>query len=106
LRQALMNIVHNAVRYARPQTGITIRASRRDAHTVIEVADQGPGIAAEHQPKIFDRFYRADKGRARSEGGHGLGLAIAKWSVERQGGCIEVESEVGKGSVFRITMPA
>jgi signal transduction histidine kinase len=100
LRQALMNIVHNAVRYSPQQTRITIRVS----HTIVEVADEGPGIAPEHQQKIFDRFYRVDKARAQSEGGHGLGLAIAKWSVERQCGCIEVESQIGKGSVFRVVL--
>lgn len=105
LRQALMNIVHNAVRYSPPQTRITVRTLRRDRHAYIEVTDQGPGIAPEHQQKIFDRFYRVDKSRSRTEGGHGLGLAIAKWSVEQQGGRIELESASGKGSTFRILLP-
>ena len=104
LRQALMNIVHNAVRYAPPQTRISIRIAHRDGDVCIEVADQGPGIAPEYQQMIFERFYRVDKSRSRAEGGHGLGLAIAKWSVERQGGRIELESEFGKGSVFRIVL--
>lgn len=105
LPQALVNIIHNAIRYSPPDTRITIRTLRRDGHALIEVADQGPGIASEHQQKIFERFYRVDKSRARADGGHGLGLAIAKWSVERQSGRIEVTSEVGKGSVFRIVLP-
>ena len=105
LRQALMNIVHNAVRYSPPQTHIAMRAMERNGQAVIEVADQGPGIALEHQQKIFERFYQVDQSRSRSEGGHGLGLAIAKWSVEHQAGCIELESEFGKGSVFRIVLP-
>src|SRR5438477_670358 len=104
LRQALMNIVHTAVRYAPPQTRISIRIAHRDGDVCIEVADQGPGIAPEHQQMIFERFYRVDKSRSRAEGGHGLGLAIAKWSVERQGVRIEVESELGKGSIFRIVL--
>ena len=104
LRQALMNIVHNAVRYAPPQTRISIRIAHRDGDVCIEVADQGPGIAPEYQQMIFERFYRVDKSRSRAEGGHGLGLAIAKWSVERQGVRIEVESELGKGSIFRIVL--
>lgn len=103
LRQALVNIVHNAVRYSPPQTKITIRITCRDVLKVIEVADQGPGIAPEHHGKIFDRFYRVDKARAR-EGGHGLGLAIAKWSIEHQGGRIELESELGQGSTFRVIL--
>lgn len=105
LRHALLNIVHNAVRYAPPQTSIILSATQRDGDIVIAVADQGPGIAAEHQAKIFDRFYRVDKARARGEGGQGLGLAIAKWAVERQRGRIAVSSELGRGSVFQIVLP-
>jgi heavy metal sensor kinase len=105
LRQALVDIIHNAVRYSPAKGRIIIRTSRRDRSALIDVADQGPGIAPEHHAKLFDRFYRVDKGRSRAEGGHGLGLAIAKWSVERQGGRIEVESAVGKGSTFRILIP-
>ncbi len=106
LRQAVLNIVHNAIRYAPSQSRITVRCSRRNGAAVIEVADEGPGIAPEHRQRIFDRFYRIDQARSRAEGGHGLGLAIAKWSVEHQGGRIETESELGKGSVFRIVLPA
>jgi heavy metal sensor kinase len=106
LRQALTNIVHNAVRYSPPETHIAILTTHRNGEAIIEVTDQGPGIAREHQPRIFERFYRVDKSRSRSEGGHGLGLAIAKWSVERQAGRIELESESGKGSIFRIVFPS
>ncbi len=106
LRQALMNLVHNAVRYAPARTRVSIRIARRADCAIIEVGDQGPGIATEHLPRLFDRFYRVDKARSRAEGGHGLGLAIVRSSVERQGGCVEVESEPGKGSVFRILLPA
>lgn len=104
VRQALINIVHNAVRYSRAQTRIIIRTTERNAEAIIEVVDQGPGIPPEHQQKIFERFYRVDKARSRPEGGHGLGLAIAKWSIEHQGGRIELDSEYGKGSVFRIVL--
>src|SRR5438046_935019 len=106
LRQALTNIVHNAVRYAPPQTRISIRTAGRDGNAWIEVADQGPGVASEHHTKLFERFYRVDKSRSRAGGGHGLGLAIAKRSVEQQSGRIELESELGKGSVFRIVLPS
>src|SRR5438132_295372 len=106
LRQALMNMVHNAVRYSPPETHISIVTAHRNGEAIIEVTDQGPGIAREHQPRIFERFYRVDKARSRAEGGHGLGLAIAKWSVEHQGGRIEVNSELDKGSVFRILLPS
>ena len=106
LRQALLNIVHNAIRYAPTQSRITVRAFRRDGTTIIEIADEGPGIAPEHHTKIFDRFYRVDRARARAEGGSGLGLAIAQWSIHHQGGQVELESEVGRGSTFRIVLPA
>jgi signal transduction histidine kinase len=105
LRQALMNIVHNAVRYSPQESCIVVRSTQVRSGAVIEIVDQGPGIAPEHRGKIFDRFYRVDKARSRAEGGHGLGLAIAKWSIDRQGGSIEVESDTEKGSLFRIILP-
>ena len=69
------------------------------------VRDAGPGIPAVHRERIFDRFYRVDTGRARDAGGLGLGLAITRWAVEAHGGRIELESEEGKGSLFRIVLP-
>jgi signal transduction histidine kinase len=72
---------------------------------VVEVADEGSGIAPEHRHKIFQRFYRVDEARSRAEGGVGLGLAIVKWAVERTGGTVELQSEVGRGSVFRVRLP-
>ena len=106
LRQALLNIVHNAIRYSPDGTRIALRAKRGNDEAVIEVVDAGPGIELQHRARIFDRFYRIDRSRSRAAGGHGLGLAIAKWSVEKQGGSIELESELGKGSTFRIRLPA
>lgn len=105
LRHAMLNIVHNAVRYAPAGTRITLGVEWRGTKIVLTIADEGPGIAPEHQAKIFDRFYRIDKARSRAEGGHGLGLAIAKWAIERQGGRIELTSAVGSGSVFSIILP-
>lgn len=105
LRQALTNVLHNAIRYAPPRSTIRIGIERTNDAAVIFFADEGPGIAPEHQAKIFDRFYRVDKARSRSEGGHGLGLAISKFAVERQGGRITVESTLGKGSVFHLRFP-
>jgi len=72
---------------------------------VIEVADTGEGIAREHQARIFERFYRADKTRSRAEGGAGLGLAMAKLAVERHGGRIELESAQARGATFRVLLP-
>jgi len=106
LRHAAMNILHNAIRYSPAESSVSVRCFPRDGQGIIEIADEGPGIAAEHHEKIFERFYRIDKARSRGEGGAGLGLAIAKLSVEQLGGRIELSSEVGKGSCFRIILPA
>lgn len=106
LRHAAMNILHNAIRYSPAGSRLSVRCFRREAEAVIEIADEGPGIAPEHQQKIFERFYRIDKGRSRAEGGTGLGLAIAKLSVEQLGGRIELSSEVGNGSRFQILLSA
>lgn len=106
LRQVVMNVLHNAIRYSPAGTKVTISFLARDGHRVIAIADEGPGIAAGHQGKIFDRFYRIDKSRSRSDGGAGLGLAIAKLSIEQLGGNIELESALGKGSRFLISLPA
>jgi signal transduction histidine kinase len=72
---------------------------------MLTVADQGPGIAAVHRQRIFDRFFRVDEGRSRDEGGTGLGLSIAKWAVEANGGQITNENGARGGSVFRIELP-
>ena len=106
LRLALMNLTQNAIRYSSAGKPIKLRAFSEQDAVVVEVADEGPGIAAEHQQKIFERFYRVDKARSRADGGVGLGLAIVKWSVERMGGTVAVESEVGRGSAFRIRLRA
>jgi signal transduction histidine kinase len=110
LRQALLNLIHNAIRYSPRETVIRLRLRRRETGNyraaMVEVADEGPGIAPEHREKVFERFYRIDKARSREEGsGAGLGLAIARWAVERQGGRIELDSAPGGGSVFRVVLP-
>jgi signal transduction histidine kinase len=104
-RRALVNILDNAIKYT-PQGGaLAVRMMERATGIVIEVSDSGPGIAAEHQAKIFDRFYRVDKDRSRDAGGTGLGLAIAKWAVEANGGRLELENRAPHGSTFRIVLP-
>ena len=105
LRLALMNLVQNAIRYGPVGKPIRLSAAAASDHAVIEIVDEGPGIPLEHQGRIFERFYRIDKSRARSDGGAGLGLAIVKWAVERMNGAVELDSEVGRGSVFRLRLP-
>lgn len=106
LRLGLINVLDNAIKYT-PRGG-TIRVGVRDTarrEAAIEVEDTGLGISALHQGRIFERFYRIDQGRSREAGGTGLGLATARWAVEVNGGRIELESEEGKGSLFRIVLP-
>jgi signal transduction histidine kinase len=106
LRLALMNLTQNAIRYSPAGKPIKLRAFPEQDAVVVEVADEGPGIAAEHQQKVFQRFYRVDKARSRAEGGVGLGLAIVKWAVERMGGAVGLDSGLGRGSAFRIRLRA
>jgi heavy metal sensor kinase len=106
LRQALVNILHNAVRYSPVGSRISIRVRREADEVVLEVADNGPGITPEHAGKVFDRFYRIDQSRSREGGGAGLGLSIAQWAVEEHGGTIALDSQPGSGSTFQIRLPA
>ena len=104
LRDAVTNLVDNAIKYSPRGSTITLRVDAADSQATLSVADQGPGIAAEHRERIFDRFYRIDEGRAREMGGTGLGLAIAKWAVEANGGRLVLAGD-GPGSVFTIVLP-
>jgi heavy metal sensor kinase len=106
LRQAVINLVHNAIKYSPEGAPIRIQVRNGKEPPTIQVVDQGPGIAREHQERVFDRFYRVDPARSRELGGHGLGLSIALWAVEAHGGRIELVSEEGAGSSFRIVLPA
>src|SRR5262245_7462715 len=95
VRDAIANIVDNAIKYGPAGSTIAVRVDGDTRHATLTVTDQGPGIPAEHRARIFDRFYRVDEGRARETGGTGLGLAIAKWAVEANGGRISVETSAG-----------
>jgi signal transduction histidine kinase len=107
LRQALINLLDNAIKYSPPGATIAIRTRmRHPREIVVEVVDHGPGISSQHRHKVFERFYRVDPARSRDQGGAGLGLAIADWAVKAHGGSIELESEEGRGSTFRIVLPA
>jgi heavy metal sensor kinase len=111
LRQAILNILHNAMKYANVGGKILVSLTRglRDSENVslvnLEIVDDGPGIPKEHQARVFDRFYRVDEGRSRETGGAGLGLAIAKWAVEVNGGEIGVKSSLESGCSFFIRLP-
>jgi two-component system phosphate regulon sensor histidine kinase PhoR len=104
--QVLENLVGNAIKYGKADGEVIVRGERQSGRVRIEVEDDGPGIAAEHLPRLFERFYRVDAGRSRDQGGTGLGLAIVKHLVESMGGVVSVRSDVGKGTVFRIELPA
>ncbi|GGB03277.1 hypothetical protein GCM10007190_09110 [Macrococcus hajekii] len=103
LKQVIINLLSNAINYS-PE-GAVIRVNvKNEGDGILEVIDEGIGIAKEEQTRIFERFYRIDKARSRESGGTGLGLAIVKHIVEVFGGTIVVESEVGKGSTFRVCL--
>ena len=105
LHQLLNILLDNAVKYTPAPGKIDLSLDQTDKAAVLTVADSGIGIADEDQPKIFERFYRADKARSREMGGAGLGLAIAFWIVEQHHGSIEVQSSPGEGSTFVVELP-
>jgi two-component system phosphate regulon sensor histidine kinase PhoR len=107
LLSAITNLVNNAVRYTpeggRIELGWKVLA---DGAGEISVADTGPGIAREHLPRLTERFYRIDGSRSRDTGGTGLGLSIVKHVAQRHGGELDIQSELGRGSLFRLVFPA
>ncbi len=105
IEQAVGNLIDNAIKYSVKKSEIVIRAYAEDGFVVIEVEDEGSGIAKEHIPRLFERFYRIEKSRSRDEGGTGLGLAIVKHIMQVHNGEINVESELNKGSVFAVKIP-
>lgn len=106
LTQILTNLVENATKYTPEGGEIWFSASKEGERVRLQVRDTGIGIPPEHIARVFERFYRVDKARSRQQGGTGLGLAIVQHLVEAQGGTVEVQSEVGKGSLFTVTLPA
>ena len=99
------NLLDNAVRYSPEGGRVSVRLTERDGRAVLEVEDTGIGIPTRDLPRIFERFYRVDRARSRETGGTGLGLSIARHVAERHGARIEAESELGRGSTFRVTLP-
>ena len=100
LHQVMVNLIDNAIKYSEPKDSVTITFSEKSDRVEICVADTGMGIAQQHLPRIFERFYRVDRDRSREMGGTGLGLAIVKHIVEAHDSEIKVESDVGVGSKF------
>lgn len=105
LEQAVVNLIDNAIKYAEPNSRVLVAAKEEITDYQISISDNGCGIEPEHLSRIFERFYRIDKGRSRALGGTGLGLAIVKHIVLAHKGRINVESVVGKGSTFTIVLP-
>jgi two-component system phosphate regulon sensor histidine kinase PhoR len=105
LERMVLNLLDNALKYNRPGGAVRVRVAGGDREALLEVRDTGIGIPADALPRIFERFYRVDKGRSRDEGGTGLGLAIVKHVAQQHGGRVEVESALGEGSAFRVRLP-
>lgn len=109
IEQAIMNLLKNAVMYSPEKSKIYVQAyksqSPQNDRIIIAVKDQGIGIATEHQDRLFERFYRCDKGRSKEQGGTGLGLSIVKHIAMAHGGSVSVESQPGQGSTFSISIP-
>jgi two-component system, OmpR family, phosphate regulon sensor histidine kinase PhoR len=105
LEQALVNLLDNAIKYSEPGREVRVAAGASNGEVTISVADRGSGIASEHLPRIFERFYRVDRARSRKMGGTGLGLAIVKHIVQAHHGRVTVESTLGVGSTFTVHLP-
>ena len=105
LEEVLHNLLDNAVKFSHENGQIRLRATRCGSNVVLSVGDNGIGISKEHLPRIFERFYRADKARSRELGGTGLGLAIVKHIAQLHGGRVEAESELGRGTAIRVVLP-
>lgn len=105
LKQVFVNLVDNAIKYNKPGGEVKISARVDDTKIVVEIKDSGVGISQADQQRIFERFYRVDKSRSRAQGGSGLGLAIVKKIVEEHGGTVSVQSTLGEGSTFYVTLP-
>lgn len=103
LSQVLMNLCDNAIKFNRPGGRVAVSVSNENGRVVITVRDTGVGVSFEDQPRVFERFYRADKARSKDTGGSGLGLAIVKHLVENRAGTVHLESRPGEGSVFVVS---
>jgi signal transduction histidine kinase len=105
LKQLILNLVDNAIKYSPADGDVTVSLYERESAVEIVVADQGPGIPPEQLDRIFERFYRVAGNASRTVGGAGIGLAISRWIAQAHGGDIRVESGIGAGSRFIVTLP-
>lgn len=105
LRQVVTNLVDNALQHTPPTTPVTVRVARAPGIGVLEVADEGPGLAPEQADRVFERFYRVDTARTRAQGGTGLGLSIVSAIAAAHGGRVHVDSRPGEGATFRVVLP-
>jgi heavy metal sensor kinase len=105
LRQVFINLLDNAIKYTPNGGMVTVRMQREGDKAIVKISDTGMGIAPQHQPHVFERFYRVDKARSRAEGGTGLGLSIARSIVQSHEGDISLTSEPGKGTAVVVTLP-
>lgn len=105
LKQVVVNLLDNAIKYTTPGGAIDLKVARQDGKAVLEVSDTGIGIPPEALPRVFERFFRVDDARSRDQGGAGLGLSIVKSICTAHRGCVEVSSESGRGSRFRVELP-
>ena len=104
IRRVLLNLVNNSIKYGREGGKTTIGLYDMEHHVLVEVTDNGIGIAEKHLPRVFERFFRVDKSRSREQGGTGLGLAIVKHIIEAHGHNIHLRSTPGVGSTFSFTL--
>jgi signal transduction histidine kinase len=105
LKQVFLNLIDNAIKYSEPDTLITFNLNQLQDKAIIQVCDKGYGIPLQQQARIFERFYRVDESRSHTTGGCGLGLSIVKTLVEGMGGTVTVQSKLGEGSIFTISLP-
>ncbi|MEH1787471.1 ATP-binding protein [Nostoc sp.] len=105
LKQVLLNLIDNAVKYSEADTPISFKLNQVQDKAIIKVCDKGYGIPLQHQARIFERFYRVDESRSHTTGGCGLGLSIVKTLIEGMGGSVSVQSKLGEGSIFTISLP-
>ncbi|OAA90389.1 sensor histidine kinase [Clostridium ljungdahlii] len=105
IKEAIRIFIDNSIKYTEKGESIKIDSYKKEKEAIITIADNGTGISKEDLPHIFDRFYRADKSRTKSSGGTGLGLSISKWIIDKHNGKIHVWSEIGIGTIIKVTLP-